>query len=127
MNAPVPNPLLGLRRLGESDWLVVISRRMVRDGSLARFIEADGLAGLTSNPAIFAHAMMSDGEYAQPIERLGREFSSGLEVYEELAVEDLRAAAALLRPLYDATGGADGFVSLAVSPHLAADPAASLR
>ena len=126
MNAPVPNPLLGLRRLGESVWLDDISRRMLRDGSLARLIEADGLAGLTSNPAIFAHAMMSDGEYAQPIARLGREFSSGLEVYEELAVEDLRAAAALLRPLYDATGGADGFVSLEVSPHLADDPDASL-
>src|SRR5258708_23383558 len=99
MNAPVPNPLLGLRRLGESVWLDDISRRMLRDGSLARLIEADGLAGLTSNPAIFAHAMMSDGEYAQPIERLGRELSSGLEVYQELAVGVLPTAAPLPRAL----------------------------
>ncbi len=126
MIAPVPNPLLGLRQLGESVWLDDISRRMLRDGSLARLIAEDGVAGVTSNPAIFAHSMMADREYAQPIARLARAFSSGLALYEELAVEDMRAAGALLRPLYDGTDGGDGFVSLEVSPHLADDRDGSL-
>ncbi len=126
MNAPVPNPLLGLRKLGESVWLDDISRSMLRDGSLARLIEEDGVAGLTSNPAIFAHSIMTDREYAQPIARLERGTSSSVAVYEELALEDLRAAASLLRPLYESSAGADGFVSMEVSPHLADDREGSL-
>ena len=126
MNAPVPNPLLELRKLGESVWLDDISRRMLRDGSLARLIREDGIAGLTSNPAIFAHSMMTDPQYGQPIAQLLSTGSSSLALYEELAIEDLHAAAALLRPLYDHTSGADGFVSLEVSPHLAYDGPGSL-
>jgi transaldolase len=126
MNAPVPNPLLGLRKLGESVWLDDISRSMLRDGSLGRLIEEDGVAGLTSNPAIFAHSIMTDREYAQPIARLERGTSSSVAVYEELALEDLRAAASLLRPLYESSAGADGFVSMEVSPHLADDREGSL-
>jgi transaldolase len=126
MNPPVPNPLLELRKLGESAWLDDISRRMLQDGSLARLIRADGISGLTSNPAIFAHSMMTDPQYAQPIAQLLPTVSSGIALYEELALEDLRDAAALLRPLYDATAGGDGFVSMEVSPHLAYDGAGSL-
>ena len=126
MNPQVPNPLLELRRLGESVWLDDISRRMLKDGSLARLIAEDGVAGLTSNPAIFAHSMMSDPQYAQAIARLVGTVSSSLALYEELAIEDLRGAASLLRSLYDNTAGADGYVSLEVSPHLAYDPAGSL-
>src|SRR5882762_9861111 len=126
MNAPVPNPLLELRKLGESVWLDDISRRMLQDGSLARLIRDDGVAGLTSNPAIFAHSMMTDPQYAQPIAQLLPKMSSGIALYEELALEDLRAAAALLRPLYDATAGGDGYVSMEVSPHLAYDGPGSL-
>lgn len=127
MNAPVPNPLLELRKLGESVWLDDISRGMLADGSLARLMRDDGLAGLTSNPAIFAHAMMSDSHYAGPIAQLVPTVHSAVEVYEELALQDLRAAATLLRPLYDSSAGADGFVSLEVSPHLADDTAGSLQ
>src|SRR5256886_2499170 len=126
MNAPVPNPLLELRKLGESVWLDDISRRMLQDGSLARLIREDGVAGLTSNPAIFAHSMMSDSHYAQPIAQLLPTFSSSIALYEELAIEDLRAAAALLRPLHDATSGGDGLVSMEVAPHLAYDGPGSL-
>ncbi|HEY0768216.1 MAG TPA: transaldolase [Steroidobacteraceae bacterium] len=126
MNAPVPNPLLELRKLGVSAWLDDINRRMLQDGSLARLIAEDGIAGLTSNPAIFANSMMTDPQYAQPIAQLLPTVSSSLALYEELAIEDLRAAAALLRPLYDATSGGDGFVSMEVSPHLAYDSAGSL-
>jgi transaldolase len=127
MNAPVPNPLLELRKLGLSAWLDDISRSMLQDGSLARLIHADGIAGLTSNPSIFAHSMMHDRQYAQPIAQLLPTLPSAMALYEELALEDLRAAAALLRPQYDARAGGDGFVSLEVSPHLADDAAGSLR
>jgi transaldolase len=127
MSAPVPNPLLELRKLGESVWLDDISRGMLQDGSLARLIREDGVAGLTSNPAIFAHSMMTDAKYAQPIARLLPTVSSAMALYEELAIEDLRDAAGLLRPLYNASSGGDGFVSMEVSPHLADDSAASLR
>jgi transaldolase len=127
MNAPVPNPLLELRKLGESVWLDDINRAMLEDGSLARLIREDGVAGLTSNPAIFAHAMMHDDRYAQAIAKLLPAVRSAMALYEELALDDLRAAAGLLRPLYDSSGGADGFVSLEVSPHLADDTDGSLK
>src|SRR5438105_3694970 len=126
MSAPVPNPLLELRKLGQSAWLDDISRRMLREGTLARLIRDDGIAGLTSNPAIFGNAITTDPEYARPIAELLPRVSSSLALYEELAIEDLRAAAALLRPLYDSSSGGDGFVSMEVSPHLAYDGAGSL-
>jgi transaldolase len=126
MNAPVPNPLLELRRLGESVWLDDLGRALLEDGSLARLIREDGIAGVTSNPAIFAHSMMNDARYAQPIARLLPRMHSALALYEELALDDVRAAAQLLRALYDSSGGADGYVSFEVSPHLADDGPASL-
>ena len=127
MNAPGPNPLLELRKLGESVWLDDISRGMLEDGSLARLIHDDGVAGLTSNPAIFAHSMMTDAKYAQPIAQLLPTVPSAMALYEALAIDDLRDAASLLRPLYDSTSAGDGYVSMEVSPHLADDTAASLR
>jgi transaldolase len=127
MTASLQNPLLELRRLGESAWLDDISRGMLEDGSLARLIHDDGIAGLTSNPAIFAHSMMHDPKYARPIAELLPTVSSAMALYEELALDDLRAAAALLRPLYDATAAGDGYVSMEVSPHLAYDGPGSLR
>jgi transaldolase len=127
MNAPTNNPLLELRRLGESAWLDDLGRGMLEDGSLARLIHEDGIAGVTSNPAIFAHSMMHDRQYAQPIAELLPRVSSALELYEELALADLREAAALLHPLYESAKGGDGFVSLEVSPHLADDGPGSLR
>lgn len=126
MSSVAPNPLLELRKLGESVWLDDISRGMLEDGSLARLIRADGLAGLTSNPSIFARSIMGDPRYTARIAKLLPRVGSALQLYEELALEDLKDAAALLRPLYDGSGGGDGFVSMEVSPHLADDSAASL-
>ena len=126
MSAPVSNPLLDLRKLGVSVWFDGISRSMLDDGSLARLIRQDGVAGLTSNPAIFAHSIMNDTTYAQRIARLLPTESSALGLYEELALADLRDVAALLRPLYDSSAGGDGFVSLEVSPHLADESARSV-
>jgi transaldolase len=127
MNARLPNPLLELRKLGESAWLDDISRGMLEDGSLERLIREDGIAGLTSNPAIFANSMMHDPKYAQPIAQLLPSVSSAMALYEELALDDLRKAAGLLRPLYDSTDGGDGYISMEVSPHLAFDAAGSVR
>jgi transaldolase len=127
MNAPVPNPLLELRKLGESAWLDDISRGMLEDGSLARLISDDGISGLTSNPAIFSNSMMTDPKYAQPIAKLLPTVTSAMALYEELALEDLRQAAGLLRPLYQSSSGGDGYISMEVSPHLAYDGPGSLR
>jgi transaldolase len=126
MNASVPNPLLELRKLGESAWLDDLGRGMLEDGSLARLIRDDGIAGVTSNPAIFANSMTTDPRYAQPIARLLPTVPSAMALYEELAISDVREAAGLFRALYDNTAGADGFVSFEVSPHLAYDAAGSL-
>jgi transaldolase len=125
MNASVPNPLLELRKLGESAWLDDLGRGMLEDGSLARLIRDDGIAGVTSNPAIFANSMTTDPRYAQPIARLLPTVPSAMALYEELAISDVRAAAGLFRSFYDNTAGADGFVSFEVSPHLAYDAAGS--
>jgi len=127
MSAPLPNPLLELRKLGVSVWFDDIGRGMLDNGSLARLIREDGVCGLTSNPAIFAHSIMNDTTYAQRITRLLPSVSSAPALYEELALADLRDAAALLRPLYDSTAGGDGYVSMEVSPHLADDSAGSFR
>ena len=127
MSAPLPNPLLELRKLGVSVWFDDIGRGMLDNGSLARLIREDGVCGLTSNPAIFAHSIMNDTTYAQRITRLLPSVSSAPALYEELALADLRDAAALLRPLYDSTAGGDGYVSMEVSPHLADDSAGSFK
>ncbi|HVN45453.1 MAG TPA: transaldolase [Steroidobacteraceae bacterium] len=127
MTAPSTNPLLELRKLGESVWLDDLGRAMLEDGSLGRLIREDGVAGLTSNPSILAHSIMKESTYAQRIARLLPTVSSAMALYEDLALADLRDAAALLRPLYDSTRGGDGFVSLEVSPHLADDTAGSLK
>jgi transaldolase len=120
------NPLLELRKLGQSVWLDDIGRKMLADDSLARLIGQDGVVGVTSNPAIFANSMMKDPQYAQAIAQLLPKVSSSMALYEALVVDDLQRAADLFRPTYDQTRGGDGFVSLEVSPHLAYDTAGSI-
>lgn len=115
MSNSAPNPLLELRKLGESVWLDDISRGMLEDGSLARLIHEDGIAGLTSNPSIFANSIMKDPRYAAPIAKLLPSVHSGIALYEDLALEDLQDAAQLLRRLYDSSGAGDGYVSMEVS------------
>lgn len=124
MNAAATNPTNPLRRvhaLGQSLWLDDIRRGWLRDGHLARLIADDALAGVTSNPAIFAKSISEGAEYNDGIATLARAGRSIDEIYETLALEDVQAAADLFRPTYTATNGADGFVSLEVSPHLADD------
>jgi len=121
MNERAQNPLRQVRQLGQSIWLDDIRRSWLRDGHLARLIADDALGGVTSNPAIFAKAISEGAEYNDAIASLARAGRSTSEIYETLALDDVQAAADLFRTTYDSTGGADGFVSLEVSPHLADD------
>ncbi len=106
--------------LGQSVWLDYLRRGMLRSGELQSLID-DGLRGMTSNPTIFEHAIGGSSDYDDQLTTLASSNKSDLEVFEQIAVEDVRQAADLFRPAYDATQGADGFVSLEVSPTLARD------
>ncbi|HTT00930.1 MAG TPA: transaldolase [Steroidobacteraceae bacterium] len=115
------NPLLKLRARGQSVWLDDIHRGMLQDGTLARLIEADGLAGLTSNPSIFASAITKHPEYQAAVTELLPRVRNSMELYEDIVLEDIGQAADLFHAQYQQSEGADGFVSLEVSPHLAND------
>lgn len=121
MNERASNPLRQVHQLGQSLWLDDIRRSWLRDGHLARLISDDALAGVTSNPAIFAKAISEGAEYNDGIANLASAGRTINDIYETLALEDVQAAADLFRPTYDSAGGGDGFVSLEVSPHLADD------
>lgn len=111
-------PLHQLQQCGQSLWTDVISRTLIRE-TLPRLIADDGITGVTANPTIFEHAISSTQEYDESIRRYAADGLSPLQIYEALAIDDVGAAADLLRPVYDRTGGKDGFVSLEVSPELA--------
>jgi transaldolase len=115
------NPLRRLQALGQSVWLDFLSRPLIRSGQLQRWIEKDGLSGLTSNPAIFEKAFSSSEDYDEEIGELARKGLAAKEIYETLAVGDVQQACDLLRPVYDRSQAHDGYVSLEVSPHLAHD------
>ena len=119
------NPLLALEALGQSVWLDYIDRALLASGELARLIREDGVSGVTSNPAIFGKAIARGG-YDADIARLARAGRAPAEIYEALTVADVQRAADLLRSVYEASGGRDGYVSLEVSPHLADDMAATV-
>jgi len=119
------NPLQRLREQGQSVYLDEIRRSWLLDGTLRKLIERDGLAGVTSNPAIFNKAIAQSGDYAEAIAELARRGATVAEAYEELVVEDIQRAADLFRASYDASGGIDGYVSLEVSPEVAHDEEAT--
>jgi transaldolase len=109
-----------LLELGQSVWLDYLGRGMLRSGELQLLID-DGLRGMTSNPTIFEQAIGGSSDYDDELRVLATSGKSDGEIFEQLAIEDVRRAADLFRPLYDATEGRDGFVSLEVSPTLARD------
>ena len=115
------NPLLKLEEYGQSIWLDFLRRGMIASGELQQLIDEDGLSGITSNPKIFDKAIAGSHDYDEAVKTLALEGKQAVEIYKELAVEDVRNAADLLRPTYDEAGSQDGFVSLEVSPHLAHD------
>ncbi len=116
------NPLVEVLGYGQSIWFDNIRRSLITSGELERMIREDGLRGVTSNPAIFEKAIAETDEYAAEIDELrGGSESDPKALYETIAIEDIKAAADILRSVYDETGGRDGYISLEVSPELAKD------
>jgi transaldolase / glucose-6-phosphate isomerase len=121
------NPVKALPEHGQAVWLDFLSRGFLADGGLKKLIEEDGLRGVTSNPSIFEKAINSSDEYDEEIRRTLRQQDCPVGIlYETLAVADIKHAADLLRPVFDATGGADGYVSIEVSPYLANETDATI-
>ena len=116
------NPVKALENHGQAVWLDFLARGFVAKGDLKKLIDTDGVKGVTSNPSIFEKAIGSSDEYDGAI---GKALKSGdrpvADLFEHLAIEDIRHAADVLRPVYDHLKGDDGFVSLEVSPYLAMD------
>ncbi len=110
-----------LHDAGQSLWLDYITRDIVNDGTLQRYIDELSLTGLTSNPTIFDKALRAGDQYDEQISELLADGKEGEELFFQLAIRDLQGAADLFRPVHDRTDGVDGFVSLEVSPLLAYD------
>ena len=122
------NPLQALARQGQSLWLDYIRRGMTRAGELGKMVVDDGLRGVTSNPSIFQQAIAGSDDYADLLHDLCADAELDAKaIYERLAIEDIREAADVLRRVYDETNGADGFVSLEVSPSLGRDTHGTLE
>ena len=119
------NPVQETQKLGQSVWYDNIRRGLLVSGELQRLIDM-GVTGLTSNPTIFEKAISDSTDYDDALIALAREGKSISEIYETLAIEDIRRATDLLSPVYDRTDGADGYASLEVSPALAHDTEATV-
>ena len=115
------NPLKGLLAYGQSPWMDYIRRDLFTSAQLQKYIDSDGLRGMTSNPAIFEKAIVESDEYDDQLTALIEQGKPPMEIYETIAVEDVQAACDVFRPLFDRLGGRDGFVSLEVSPYIARD------
>jgi transaldolase len=109
-----------LAELGQAIWLDYIRRSLITSGELQALVD-EGVRGVTSNPTIFERAIAGSDDYDEDLRRLMVDGGSLEEIYEALALEDIRRAAGVLRPVYDRTGGLDGYVSLEVNPKLAHD------
>src|SRR5690349_4559213 len=118
----IMNPVKALETQGQAVWLDFLARGFIAKGDLKALIDTDGVKGVTSNPSIFEKAIGGSEEYDAPI---GKALAKGdlpvADLFERLAIEDIQHAADVLRPVYDSQHGADGFVSLEVSPYLALD------
>jgi len=126
-NKGIMNSVKALEKHGQAIWLDFLARGFVFNGDLKKLIDEDGVKGVTSNPSIFEKAIGSSDEYDGAIAHaLKKGDRSVAELFEQLAVEDIRHAADVLRPVYDQLNGEDGFVSLEVSPYLAMDNEATI-
>jgi len=121
------NPTRQLQDLGQSLWLDNITRTLLDDGTLQRYIDEDSITGLTSNPSIFDAAIGDGDAYDDDIRAAARGGKSGEALFIDLALSDLRRAADLFRPAFEETDHVDGWVSMEVSPLLAADTKGSIK
>ena len=118
--------MMALLALGQSVWLDYLRRDMIQSGELAARV-SEGLRGMTSNPSIFENAIGGSKDYDAALAQPAIRGKSDVDAFEAIAVEDVRAAADVFRTVYDSTDGADGFVSIEVSPKLARDTQGSLE
>ena len=121
------NPLLKLEFFGQSIWMDFLRRSAIVSGELKQLIDQDGVSGVTSNPSIFEKAIAESDDYNDAVHMLAGQGKSVTEIYKALTVEDIQHTADLFRPVYDRLDGRDGFVSLEVSPTLAADTAGTIE
>ena len=119
--------LAALAAAGTSPWLDQIQRKWTETGVLEKLRVEDSLRGETSNPAIFEKAILGSPDYDDDMAAAAQEGLSAREVYRRLAVRDVQLAADVLRPVYEETGGVDGYVSLEVAPRLAHDTEGTLE
>jgi len=120
-------PAARLNEFGQSAWLDLIGRKLIHSGELSRMVEEDGIRGVTANPAIFEKAIVETDEYDEQLGQLISQEKKPLDIYEAVAVDDVRAGCDLFRPLFDRLQGKDGFVSLEVSPYIARDTRATVE
>jgi transaldolase / glucose-6-phosphate isomerase len=121
------NPIKTLQEHGQAVWLDFLARGFIANGDLKKLVDEDGLHGVTSNPSIFEKAIDSSDEYDDEIKRTLQQGDRPVgDLYERLAVKDIKHAADVLRPVYGATGGADGYVSIEGSPYLAKETDATI-
>jgi transaldolase len=127
MNTTTMNPILQLTTCGQSYWLDNLTRDMIISGELSRRVTEEGLRGITSNPATFHKAITGSRAYDAQIKQLAGEGNDITAIYEHLVITDVRHACDILQPVYDASAGVDGFVSLEVSPYLAHDTLGTMQ
>jgi transaldolase/glucose-6-phosphate isomerase len=121
------NPLKRLESCGQAPWLDYLKRSLLVSGELKTLIERDGLKGMTSNPSIFEKAIAESDEYTDALEKFQAAGDHSInEIYEHLAIADIKAGADALHPVFDQTRGRDGYISLECSPYLANDTEATV-
>jgi transaldolase len=119
------NRIQQLHQLGQSIWLDFIERTLIQNGELQALVDK-GVAGVTSNPTIFQQAIAKSNAYKDDLRRLASTTNDAKTIFEGLAIADIQAAADVMRPVYEANQGHDGFVSLEVAPNLAYDTEATV-
>jgi transaldolase len=120
------NPLLQLKTQGQSVWYDTVDRAQLYNGLFKRLVDEDGIVGVTSNPTIFQKSISQGDAYDEQMTQLIQEGKSTGEIYEALAMRDIRTVADMMLPIYERANRQDGFVSLEVSPDLAHDTEATL-
>ncbi len=120
-------PLIRLQQLGQSPWHDNIRRQLLTSGTLKKMVEDGDITGLTSNPTIFEQAIADSSDYDADLRRLAAEGKNADQIFDALAIDDIRNAADVLAPVFERTGGKDGYVSIEVAPRLANDTPSTIR
>ena len=119
--------LIDLLSYGQSYWLDNLARKKITGGELKKRVSEQGLRGITSNPSIFNKSITGSTDYDDQIKELVIKGLTPHQIYDALTIKDVQDACDILRPVYDSSGGTDGFVSLEVSPYLASDTDGSVK